>query len=300
MNTQEAGAWLQQQLRTVYSERESQIIAEWVLEHVTGQQRINRLAWHVQPLMAEQLQRLTEIAQRLHQYEPVQYILGAAHFYGMKLFVDHTVLIPRPETEELVEWVVKDVRTQDVSASIKTPGEGDKTKTLKILDVGTGSGCIALALKKELPLAEVWGCDMSDAGLNVARRNGAVLDIRVDFQQVDFLDGEQWNSLPDIDLLVSNPPYIPQNEKETMEPHVLQHEPHTALFVPNENPLLFYEALARFGKKKLRPGGAVYAEISENKGAAVVQLFQKAMYTNVQLKKDMQGKDRLVKATLPD
>ena len=300
MNTQEASAWLLQQLRTIYSERESQIIAEWVLEHVTGKQRMNRLAYREQPLTAEQLNRLHEMVQRLLQHEPVQYVLGQAHFYGMMLFVDNTVLIPRPETEELVQWMVKEVTMMDAGAATKKPGTADKTKSLKILDVGTGSGCIALALKKELPLAEVWGCDTSDAALNVARRNGAMLNIRVDFQQADFLDEAQWNSLPDVDLLVSNPPYIPQNEITAMALNVLKHEPHTALFVPDDNPLLFYEALAQFGKKKLRPGGAVYAEISENKGAAVVQLFQKAMYAQVQLKKDMQGKDRMIKAMLPD
>jgi release factor glutamine methyltransferase len=298
MNTQEAGAWLKQQLRTLYSEEERHIITEWVLEQVTGMSRMDRLVQRGQPLMPEQLHRLTAIAQRLNQHEPVQYVLGEAHFHGMKLFVDYNVLIPRPETEELVEWIVKDIRAQDSDAGKKVPGEADKTRTLKILDVGTGSGCIALALKKELLGADVWGCDKSDAALNVARRNGAALNIRVDFQQADFLNTEQWNTLPDVDLLVSNPPYIPQNERDTLEPHVLQHEPHTALFVPDENPLLFYEALARFGKKKLRPGGTVYAEINENKGEAVVQLFQKAMYGNVQLKTDMQGKNRMVRAKI--
>jgi release factor glutamine methyltransferase len=298
MNTQEAGAWLKQQLRALYSEGESHIISDWVLEEVTGRSRMDRLVQRGQPLMPEQVHRLTAIAQRLRQHEPVQYVLGEAHFHGLKLFVDHNVLIPRPETEELVEWIVKDVQAWNTDAEKKAPGKAHKTNTLKILDVGTGSGCIALALKMELPGAELWGCDKSDAALNVARRNGATLDIRVDFQQADFLDTEQWNTLPDVNLLVSNPPYIPQNERETMEPNVLQHEPHTALFVPDENPLLFYEALAQFGKKKLRPGGAVYVEINENMGEAVVQLFQKAMYNKVQLKKDMQGKDRMVKALI--
>jgi release factor glutamine methyltransferase len=300
MNMQEAGAWLQQQLQEIYSGSESRIMAAWVLEKVTGQPRIDRLTQRKQPLTAEQQHQLTAMMQRLLQHEPVQYVLGEAHFYGMHLFVDRDVLIPRPETEELVEWIVKDVRARENDAGKKNPGEADKTKTLKILDVGTGSGCIALALKKELPGAEVWGCDKSDAALNIARRNGAVLDIRLDFQAVDFLDATQWNSLPEVDVLVSNPPYIPLNDEESLEPNVRQHEPHIALFVPDENPLLFYEALAQFGKKNLRLGGAVYAEIHEKQGEAVVQLFQNAMYASVLLKKDMQGNNRMVKAIIQE
>jgi release factor glutamine methyltransferase len=224
--------------------------------------------------------------------------LGEAYFHGLKLHVDSSVLIPRPETEELVAWVIADVKTSGAAVCHKGAAKADQTRTLRILDVGTGSGCIALALKKTLPKAEVWGCDTSDAALNIARRNAAELDIRVDFQGVNFLDTAQWAGLPLIDILVSNPPYIAQSEQHTLAPNVVQHEPHAALFVPDANPLVFYEALSRFGAQKLHAGGAIYAEIHEAQGKAVVQLFKNAMYADVQLRKDMQGKDRLIKAVV--
>lgn len=150
-----------------------------------------------------------------------------------------------------------------------------------------------------MPKAEVWGCDISEEALNVARRNGATLDIRADFQRVNILDPAEWNNLPSFDIIVSNPPYIAQSEKEEMRPNVIEHEPHTALFVPDENALVFYEALAQFGKEKLHANGAIYVEIQETRGEVVVQLFQKAMYKNVTLRKDMQQKERMVKAALP-
>jgi len=296
MKTGEAEHWLQQQLEDIYEEQERSAIATWVMEKVTGKQRLERLTQREEPLHVDQMHQITAIVQRLQAHEPVQYVLAEAFFFGLRFYVDKHVLIPRAETEELVEWIISDVNASGKQVFDDSPLEADKTRSLKILDVGTGSGCIALALKKSLPKAEVWGCDNSDEALNVARRNGAALDIRVDFQQVDILDPEQWNSLPPFDIIVSNPPYIVQKEKEAMQPNVVRHEPHAALFVPDENPMLFYETLAHFGKRKLHAGGTLYVEIHEERGSAVVQLFQKAVYTGVQLRNDMQGKDRMVKA----
>ena len=173
--------------------------------------------------------------------------------------------------------------------------KADKTTQLKILDVGTGSGCIALALKKTMPLAEVWGCDVSEEALNVARRNGSALDIRVDFQGLNFLDFAQQKHLPTVDIAVSNPPYIPFREKDGMEPNVVAHEPHTALFVPDNDALVFYKALAQFGKHRLYKNGRIYAEIHEDLGKAVVALFWQEGFTDVELRKDLQGKDRMVR-----
>lgn len=296
MKTGEAGQWLKEQLRDSYDGQESNAIATWVLEKLTGLPRTHRLAQRDEPLHAEQLHQLTAMAQRLQLHEPVQYVLNEAYFHGLKLYVDKNVLIPRPETEELVQWIVTDVKASGKNVFENDCTKADKTRSLKILDVGTGSGCIALALKKNIPKAEVWGCDKSDEALNVARRNAATLDVRVDFQSVNFLDAAQWNSLPQTDILVSNPPYISEKEKYTMPPNVVEYEPRAALFVPDADPLVFYEAIARFGKEKLHENGAVYVEIHEAQGAAVVQLFKNAMYTTVELKKDIQGKDRMVKA----
>lgn len=292
----EAEIWLRTELAGLYDEGEAANIASWVLEHLTGAARIDRLSRKDEPLRVEQLHHLTEVHHRLLQHEPVQYVLGESFFYGLKLFVDNNVLIPRPETEELVDWIVKEVKAAGKDVFERRPFEADVTTLLKILDVGSGSGCIALALKKAMPKAEVWGCDVSEGALNVARRNGSELDIRVDFQGLNFLDPAQQKSLPTVDIVVSNPPYIPLNNKEAMRPNVLAHEPHTALFVPDNDALVFYQALATFGHRRLYSGGSIYCEIHEDLGPVVVALFEREGYSAI-LKKDMQGKDRMVKAT---
>ena len=291
----EAELWLRQRLQTVYDEQESINISSLVMEHVTGLSRMDRLTKKDIPLNVHQLHHLTEIEHRLIKHEPVQYILGKSWFAGMELFVDKGVLIPRPETEELVEWIVNDVKEKGINVFSNDPTEADKTTILKILDIGTGSGCIALALKKKMPKAEVWGCDISEEALNVARRNGAALNIRVDFQGVNFLDEAQQKFLPSVDIIVSNPPYIPHQNKETMHANVLDHEPHTALFVPDNDALVFYKALATFVKKRLHAGGTIYAEIHENLGTEVKKLFEKEGYADVAIKNDMQGKQRMVR-----
>lgn len=292
----EAEIWIRKELAGIYDEAEAANIASWVLESLTGATRMDRITRKDTPLDVHQLHRLTEVHHRLAGHEPVQYVLGESYFYGLKLFVDNNVLIPRPETEELVDWVVKDVKASGKDVFERRPFEADETTVLKILDVGTGSGCIALALKKAMPKAEVWGCDVSEDALNVARRNGSELDIRVDFQGLNFLDLAQQKSLPTVDIVVSNPPYIPLNNKEAMRPNVVDHEPHTALFVPDNNALVFYEALARFGHHRLYSGGSIYCEIHEDLGPAVVALFEREGY-QTELKQDMQGKNRMVKAT---
>jgi release factor glutamine methyltransferase len=233
--------------------------------------------------------------QRLMQHEPVQYVLQEAWFGGLKLYVNNQVLIPRPETEELVDWIINDVKASGKNVFQNNMAEADETTSLKIMDIGTGSGCIALALKKAMPKAEVWGCDASDGALTVARRNGAALDIRVDFVGVDFLNAAQRKQLPTIDIIVSNPPYIPLKDKEKMNPNVVGYEPHQALFVPDDNALIFYEAIASFAKEHLYENGCIYVEIQEDLSEEVVQLFTAYGFQNIVLKKDMQGKDRMVK-----
>lgn len=294
----EAENWLRQQLLPHYDEGESNVIAAMVMEHLTCYDRLQRVAHKEEPMLIQQLHQLNEIEQRLQRSEPVQYVLGEAYFGPLKLFVDRSVLIPRPETEELVHWITEDVKVQGKRVFEQVGNKADKTTLLKILDVGTGSGCIALLLKHEMPLAEVWGCDASDAALNIARRNGSELDIRVDFVGLDFLDADQQVQLPIVDILVSNPPYIPLADKKSMQPNVVAHEPHMALFVPDNDALVFYKVLAQFGKERLYAGGAIYVEIHENLGSEVASLFEKEGYEGVTIRKDMQGKDRMVKATM--
>lgn len=295
MKLGEAEIWLRQELKSIYDEREASNIADLVLENLSGLSRVDRLTKKEERLVVQQLHHLTEIHHRLLHHEPIQYALGEAHFYGLKLFVDKHVLIPRPETEELVDWIINDVRASGKNVFEKKEFEADETTQLKILDVGTGSGCIALALKKTMPKAEVWGCDISDNALNIAGRNGSETDIRVDFIALDFLDEAQNKQLPTVDIIVSNPPYIPLKNKVDMHPNVVDYEPHTALFVLNEESLIFYSALAEFGKHRLYENGNIYAEIHEDMGKEAIDLFEKEGYT-VELRKDIQGKDRMIKA----
>lgn len=286
---------IKNQLQIIYDGQEASAIAAMVMEQITSFSIAERIVEKEKILPQEQLFLVDQYLQRLLQHEPVQYILGSAHFYGMNLFVDGSVLIPRPETEELVDWIVKDVKASGKNVFENNDLQSDETTQLKILDMGTGSGCIALALKQAIPKAEVWGCDVSDEALNIARRNGSALNIRVDFQGVNFLEEAQQKSLPTVDIIVSNPPYIPNSEQEKMKPNVLQYEPHQALFVPEEDVLIFYKAICQFSKKRLYENGSIYLEIHEDQGQQVIDLFRMEGYTSVELKKDMQGKDRMVK-----
>lgn len=292
-----AEQYLKEQLKELYDEQEAANIASLAIENITGFSKTERIFKKQEQLSLSQSHELENYLRRLKVGEPIQYIMNKCWFYGMELYVDKNVLIPRPETEELVQWIVDDVKASGKDVFARKPGEADETTQLKILDIGTGSGCIVLALKKTMPKAEVWGCDVSEGALNVARRNGSALDIRVDFQGMNFLDEAQQKLLPTVDIIVSNPPYVPLKDREEMHLNVVDHEPHTALFVSNNDPLIFYKALSEFGKKRLYGNGSIYMEIHEGLGQDVIDLFKKNGYTHTQLKKDMQGKDRMVRAS---
>lgn len=296
MKVYEAEQYLREELKKIYEEAEASNISNLAIEFITSMSKADRFIRKEEKISDEQKEQLQHITQRLLNHEPIQYIMNKTWFYGMELYVDQNVLIPRPETEELVHWVINDIKASGKDVFQKKPLEADETTQLKILDVGTGSGCIALALKKTMPKAEVWGCDVSEEALNVARRNSSTLDIRVDFQGMNFLDEAQQKLLPTVDMVVSNPPYVPQKDKEQMKENVLHFEPHTALFVPDNDTLIFYKALAGFGKKRLYANGSMYMEIHEELGSDIINLFQSEGY-EVELKKDMQGKNRMVKAT---
>jgi release factor glutamine methyltransferase len=299
MKLSEAEQLMKEQLRGIYDETEAAKISDLAMESISSYGKTERISKKSEELTEEQKQKYSRYLHRLKEHEPIQYVSSKTWFYGMELYVNKNVLIPRPETEELVDWVIKDLKAASKDVFERRPMEADETTVLKILDVGTGSGCIALALKKSMPKAEVWGCDISDEALTVARRNGSSLNIRVDFQAMNFLDEAQQKQLPTVDIIVSNPPYVPMKDKDQMDANVLNHEPHTALFVPNDDALVFYKALAQFAKKRLYANGSMYMEIHEDLGKEVVQLFEKEGYSNIQVRKDMQGKDRMVRIANP-
>lgn len=222
---------------------------------------------------------IIRIVERLKNYEPIQYILGETEFMGLHLKVNPSVLIPRPETEELVQWIFEQEKMPET-----------------ILDIGTGSGCIALALKKLFPKSEVSACDKYAEALSVAEENSAMNKLDVRFFQADILDIENFPIGAKQEMIVSNPPYVLNSEKKLMDANVLNYEPHSALFVPDNNPLLFYEAIAAFSQKRLIAGGWIFFEINEKYGEDIVKMLDKSGFVDIELKKDLQGKDRMIKA----
>ena len=283
MTLQLAHQQLQIQLKTLYEEREAANITDWVMEHITGKKRIDRLIDKQLLLPEEQQNNLLKITTELLTHRPVQYVLGEAWFAGMKFFVNESVLIPRPETEELVEWI-EEVWSLEFGV-------------WSLLDIGTGSGCIPIAVKKKLPGGSVSSIDVSVEALQVAKQNADTLGADIDFLVFDFLNEALWDSLPVFDVIVSNPPYIKQSEEKNMAKNVLDFEPLIALFVPDEDALLFYRKIAAFAKSHLTKQGMIFLEINEALGKDVVALFENDGYV-VELKKDLQGRDRMVKVKL--
>ncbi|MBV4359624.1 peptide chain release factor N(5)-glutamine methyltransferase [Pinibacter aurantiacus] len=270
-------------LSGVYDAREAANIADWVMENITGWKKIDRVVNKHVGLTATQMAKLEQVSDDLLKHRPIQYTLGEAWFYGMKFYVNESVLIPRPETEELVEWVVNDFQNK-------------QREEFSILDIGSGSGCIPVAIKKNLAWAKVKSCDISEAALHVARQNAATLNADVQFHQLDFLNTANWQQLGMFDVVVSNPPYIPNEEIVEMEKHVVEFEPHLALFVENENPLIFYKAIADFSAQYLKTKGAVYMETHMALANEVAALFTNELFETVVVRQDLQGKDRMVKA----
>src|SRR6185503_2502576 len=283
MTLNEARTILSKELKNVYDADELKNIIELALEYITGLPRIEQVKNKVPYLTCTQLEDLDSITERLKKNEPVQYVLGEAWFAGMKFKVNKNVLIPRPETEELVDWVVKE-------------SQKSKVKSKKIIDIGTGSGCIPIVLKKKMPEADVSAVDVCSEALFTATENAIEYDTEVNFILLDFLDEEKWSDLGSFDIIVSNPPYIKQSEKDSMHDRVTSFEPSLALFAPGNDAFLFYRKLSEFALQHLNPGGSLFVEINEKLGNEVVNLFQSAGLKEVQMKKDMQGKDRMVKA----
>lgn len=271
------------QLYALYDNREAANIANLVIDYITGQKRIDRILYKNIPLSNEQELQLIIFTNQLLQHQPVQYVLNEAWFAGMRFYVDDSVLIPRPETEELVELI------SNFKFRI--------SNSLQILDVGTGSGCIPIALKKKLPNANITSIDISDKALDIAKKNAVVLQADILFKQVNFLDETSWDDLGQFDSIVSNPPYIKQSESSTMSMHVTAYEPSIALFVADDDALIFYKKIAIFGLQHLIELGQIFVEINETLGNETKSMFNSYGY-KTELKKDLQGRDRLIHAWL--
>lgn len=270
-----------QELNTIYPADEIDVIFFWIAEKVLEKpQSILRLALNEEwSDFEEKKNRILFKLIQLKKHRPVQYILGETEFFGMKFFVNENVLIPRPETEELIEWILSENVNSD----------------LKIIDIGTGSGCIPVVLKKYLPETEIFALDFSEKALETAHNNAGFHQTEIRFLQDDFLK-MNFDELPVFDIIVSNPPYIAEHEKTGMNKNVTGFEPHSALFVPNENTSIFYERIIEFAKQKLNPNGKIYVEINQNLAQETKELFLKE-FQIVELRKDISGNFRMLKAS---
>ncbi len=264
-------------LTPLFGNLEAESLTFILLEHFLDARRIDLIQQKTIPALPEEF----EVAiKRLLQHEPVQYIIGKAPFYGYEYLVEPAVLIPRNETEELVHWML----------------ERYKFGKYRLLDIGTGSGCIPITLALENPEAEVFGIDVSEAALEVAVKNSQKLSASVQWFQLDILIDDI--PVSNLDAVVSNPPYVRSSEKALMSPNVVEYEPHLALFVPDEDALLFYRVISQKAKKALKPHGRIYFEINEALGPEVVELLVREGYTAVKLKEDINGKHRMVSGQL--
>ncbi|MGB5382993.1 MAG: peptide chain release factor N(5)-glutamine methyltransferase [Lutimonas sp.] len=230
-------------------------------------------------LSEEQQTKLNNALLLLQQEYPLQYIIGHTEFYGLKIKVNLSTLIPRPETEELVDWIISST---------------NKNKEVKILDIGTGSGCIAISLAKNLPKSKVFALDISAEAIKTAKENALINKVNVQFKEANILNAPEINET--FDIIVSNPPYVLESEKDLMKKNVLDFEPETALFVKDTDALIFYRAIAELSREKLNPDGVLFFEINENKGNQTMDLLKQQNFINIEIKKDYREKDRMVKA----
>ena len=259
------------QLRGFYPEEELRELAYWVIEETTGLTRTQILT---ECKGTQIIPNIEIILQKLRAHEPIQYIFGHTEWRGLDLLVTPATLIPRPETAELIDWILESC---------------DKSKPLHVLDIGTGSGCIAIALKKSAPLWQVIGIDISQDALEIAHENAKRNSVEVEWTQADILSPITNYQFPILDIIVSNPPYICHREKANMDARVLDYEPHSALFVPDDEPLLFYRRIAAMKSAK-----SLYFEINEAYGKEVCDMLKELGYTDIQLKHDIYGKPRMV------
>jgi len=284
---------LLQELSAVYDEKEIECFFYLLLESYHGKKRIDLALNPEMEMDALQLIKWESALSELKNQKPIQYIIGQTEFYGLPLLVNENTLIPRPETEELVEWIIVESSKSAVVS-------------LKILDIGTGSGCIAISLAKNLPNAEVFAVDVSEKALAFAKKNAEINKIEVNFVNADILSVTNLNELPTsnfqlpthFDIIVSNPPYVRNLEKAEIKPNVLEFEPHLALFVEDTDALLFYRKIADLASKNLSENGKLFFEINQYLGKETAELLEDLGFKSIELKKDIYGNDRMIQSTL--
>lgn len=258
-----------------YSSNEIEAMAYWTIESYFNLSRSSFKLEQDRDLLSDEILFVSNVVERLKTKEPIQYIFGETSFYGMTFKVDKNCLIPRPETEELVDWILEDPKN-------------------KVLDIGTGSGCIAISIAKKSN-ADVIALDISSDALDLAKKNAKINDVTVEFFQANLLELDK---VEKVDIIVSNPPYVLESDKQMMDSNVLDFEPHNALFVEDENPLIFYNQIIKIAKKSLNINGFIFFEIHELKANEIIDLLNDNNFSNIELKKDLQNKDRMIKAQL--
>ncbi|MCX6230044.1 MAG: peptide chain release factor N(5)-glutamine methyltransferase [Bacteroidetes bacterium] len=273
-----------EELQGLYNENEIKSFVNLCMEKYAGLNTTELLLSKDETVSESMLLKFKFAINDLKEFKPIQYILGSGHFYGLELKITADVLIPRPETEELVKWIIDDYNKQD--------------EIFSLLDIGFGSGCIAIALKKNIPLADISAIDISESALKIAQINAIENNVHIDFSILDILNQAIWQRLPEMDIIVSNPPYVCESEKALMHANVLNFEPHPALFVHDNDALIFYNAIAEFALLKLKENGSLFFEINERLGLETKALLISKGFSSVELRKDMQGKDRMIKAQI--
>lgn len=270
-----------QELSSIYDAGEAESFFYLILEEM---QKLKRIDLALNPILTfseEEIQLWNSILEQLKKEIPIQYLLGKTSFYGLEFGVNENVLIPRPETEELVEWIIDSWKSEV------------RCQNLRILDIGTGSGCIAISLAKNIPNAPVFAVDISEKALAIAQKNAQSNEVNVTFIHKNILETEDLDE--QFDIIVSNPPYVRELEKVEIKKNVLDNEPHLALFVEDNDALVFYRKIAELAQKNLAPNGQLFFEINQYLGKEMVELLEKMNFKNVELRKDIYGNDRMMK-----
>jgi release factor glutamine methyltransferase len=267
-----------QTLQQMYSSGEASKMTEMIFEHIATINKQHIIIKGNEDLNATEEQQLLAALEKLMIHYPVQYIIGETWFYNLKFTVNESVLIPRPETEELVQEAILFLKNNS---------------TKKVIDIGTGSGCVPISIKKNIETADIISLDISEAAIEIAKKNAQRNNVTIDFRLSDFLEEDSYEKLGQFDLIISNPPYIPEQEEIMMDKNITLHEPHIALFVPQNEPLLFYKKILLFAENHLAKNGKIMLEVHEDLANETAALFTSKNYS-VDIKKDMQGKDRML------